>query len=94
MEIRDRPSKRFFFMALNLTIPTVKENNVSSAARLTFSPGKNFVPRWRIKIEPALALSPANSFTPSLLDIESRPSFVEPEAFVLDMLVVAHELRE
>src|ERR1700744_1590455 len=55
------------------TLPGTSANRVSSLPRPTPTPGWNLVPRWRIRISPALTFSPPNRFTPSRCAFESRP---------------------
>src|SRR6187431_367853 len=45
-------------------------------------PGRNFVPRCRTRIIPALTSWPANIFTPSIFGFESRPLREEPSPFL------------
>jgi len=63
-------------------MPPIRENIVWSFPRRTLFPGKIFVPRWRTKIEPAFAFSPANSLVPKYLGLLSRRFFAEPPAFL------------
>ena len=55
MRLRLRSPRR---IDSNLTIPSVKANKVSSLPRPTLTPGITEVPRWRIRMEPAVTLSP------------------------------------
>src|SRR5204862_4015674 len=57
----------------NCTAPAARANSVSSPPRPTRSPGWNLVPRWRIRISPALTCCPPNRLTPSRCALESRP---------------------
>src|SRR5581483_6035847 len=57
----------------NWTAPATSANSVSSRPRPTPTPGWNLVPRWRIRISPALTFSPPNRFTPRRCAFESRP---------------------
>src|ERR1700754_81810 len=45
-------------------------------------PGLNLVPRWRTMISPPVTDSPANTFTPRRLALESRPLREEPRPFL------------
>src|SRR6202789_2089267 len=51
----------------------------------TPSPAWNLVPRWRTITLPPATVSPPNSFTPSILGLESRPLREEPPAFLCAM---------
>ncbi len=66
----------------NLTSPGILANRVSSPPLPTPSPGWTFVPRWRTRMEPAGTTCPAKLFTPSRLDLESRPFRDEPPPFL------------
>src|SRR5262249_3307107 len=57
----------------------------SSLPRPTFSPGKNLVPRCRTRIDPPVTNCPANAFTPSRCELESRPLREEPCPFLCAM---------
>src|SRR6266700_2547386 len=57
----------------NCTLPSTSANSVSSPPRPTFAPGWNFVPRWRIRISPALTAWPPKRLTPRRCALESRP---------------------
>src|SRR6185437_7442114 len=57
----------------NSTWPVDSAKSVSSPPRPTRSPGWNFVPRWRIRISPALTSCPPKRFTPNRWALESRP---------------------
>jgi len=45
-------------MLSKLTIPSFSAKRVSSLPLPTLIPGKNDVPLWRIKIDPAVTFSP------------------------------------
>src|SRR5436190_5818812 len=57
----------------NCTAPAARANSVSSPPRPTSSPGWNLVPRWRIRISPALTCCPPKRLTPKRCAWESRP---------------------
>src|SRR6202000_1565322 len=57
----------------NWTLPSTRANSVSSPPRPTLTPGWNLVPRWRIRISPALTTWPPKRLTPSRWALESRP---------------------
>lgn len=76
------PSKRVFLWVVNLTKPCLSANNVSSPPRFTPSPGKNFVPRCRIKISPVFTRWPSDFLTPKYFGCESRPYLLAPEDLV------------
>src|SRR5579884_1565592 len=59
----------------------------------TPSPGLKRVPRWRTMISPPLTGWPANSFTPSRLECESRPLRDEPNPFLCAILCLLGGLR-
>src|SRR5262249_21329839 len=67
------------------TMPGILAKRVSSLPRPTFSPGKNFVPRCRTRIDPPVTSCPANAFTPSRCELESRPLREEPCPFLCAM---------
>src|SRR6188508_447213 len=46
------------------------------------SPGRKRVPRWRTMISPPVTTSPAKTFTPRRLALESRPLREEPRPFL------------
>jgi len=69
-------------MLSKLTVPSLSAKRVSSLPLPTLIPGKNDVPLWRIKIDPAVTYSPPYALTPSLLEFESRPFLVEPVPFL------------
>src|SRR4051794_37692086 len=48
----------------------------------TPSPGWKRVPRWRTMISPPVTVSPAKTFTPRRLALESRPLRLEPRPFL------------
>src|SRR5215467_4286409 len=66
-------------------MPGILAKRVSSLPRPTFSPGKNFVPRCRTRIDPPVTSCPANAFTPSRCEFESRPLREEPCPFLCAM---------
>jgi len=66
----------------NFTVPEMSEKMVWSLPRRTPLPGKTSVPRWRIKTEPACALSPSVILTPRYFGPESLPFCVEPADFL------------
>lgn len=80
------PVKRLIFLVANSTTPSLSEIIVSSAVRLVFFPARNTVPLWRIIISPFPTDCPPKTFTPSLLEIESRPNLVDPPAFLVAIL--------
>src|SRR3954464_11135666 len=55
------------------TRPGTSANGVSSLPRPTPTPGWNLVPRWRIRISPALTPCPPYRLTPRNWALESRP---------------------
>ena len=55
---------------------------VSSRPMPTPSPGLKRVPRWRTMISPPVTTSPAKTFTPRRLALESRPLRLEPRPFL------------
>src|SRR5437763_1048062 len=67
---------------LNSTLPAARAYRVSSLPMPTPSPGLNRVPRWRTMISPPVTVWPANTFTPSRLECESRPLREEPRPFL------------
>jgi hypothetical protein len=69
----------------NCTMPSAVANKVSSPPRPTFSPGWNFVPRWRTMIAPAWTAVPEWTFTPRRFAAESRPLRDEAAPFFFDM---------
>src|SRR5712691_6897523 len=88
METSFRP-----FDPWNSTTPWRRANSVSSPPFPTPSPGWMRVPRWRTMIEPAGTAWPANTLTPSRLDLESRPFLVEPPPFLCAMAVTQGSRR-
>src|SRR6202795_2841459 len=66
-------------------MPGTFANSVSSLPRPTLSPGKNFVPRWRTRMEPPVTSSPPNRLTPRRCEFESRPLREEPCPFLCAM---------
>src|ERR1700693_2560229 len=66
-------------------MPGTFANSVSSLPRPTLSPGKNFVPRWRTRMEPPVTSSPPNRLTPRRCELESRPLREEPCPFLCAM---------
>src|SRR5437879_4795336 len=54
------------------------------------APGRNFVPRWRTRIIPALTSWPAKIFAPSIFGFESRPLREDPSPF---LCAIFHLLR-
>lgn len=82
MRLRSRVERR---IVSNFTTPSIKAKRVSSDPWPTFKPGNTEVPRWRIKIEPAVTFSPPYRLTPSLFELESRPLRVEPVPFLWAM---------
>lgn len=89
-----RPVKPSIFLAVNLTKPAFIAKSVSSSPRLTLRPGLNLVPRCLTIICPGLTFSPANFFTPSLLEMESRPNWVDPPALRCAIFVHKRSERE
>src|SRR6476620_9290848 len=69
----------------NSTAPGTSANSVSSPPRPTFTPGWNLVPRWRIRISPALTSWPPKRLTPSRWALESRPLRVDDAPFLCAM---------
>ena len=63
-------------------------NRESSEPLPTFSPGWMCVPRCLTRMLPARTCWPSARLTPSLLDSESRPFFVEPIPFYVQKLDV------
>src|SRR3954451_3426762 len=55
---------------------------VSSLPMPVPGPGLKRVPRWRTMISPPVTPSPANTFTPRRLALESRPLRLEPSPFL------------
>src|SRR3989338_1592410 len=70
----------------NATTPSMRANRVSSRPRPTLGPGKNRVPRWRIKMVPANTVWPPYRLTPRYCGPESRPLRVDPIPFLDAML--------
>src|SRR3954447_9934666 len=54
----------------------------------TPSPGLKRVPRWRTMISPPVTTSPAKTFTPRRLALESRPLRLEPRPFLCAIAAV------
>src|SRR3989344_3779341 len=54
----------------------------------TPAPGTNLVPRWRTKMAPGLAVSPANNLIPKYLGCESLKFLVEPPALVCAIIIM------
>src|SRR5690625_5874259 len=67
------------------TAPAVSANRVSSLPRPTLLPGWILVPRWRIRISPALTTCPPKRLTPRNCAFESRPLRVELAPFLVAM---------
>lgn len=65
------------------TTPAIFANKVWSVPIPTFSPARNFCPRCRTRMEPALAGCLCRILTPSRRPIESRPLLVDPPAFLV-----------
>lgn len=80
--ILNAPVKRRTRFSVNFTTPSATAKSESSEPMLTFKPGRNPEPRWRTKILPALAISPAYNLTPKRWPWESRPFEVDPPAFL------------
>lgn len=76
------PSKFFLRYDLNETFPGKTAYMVSSLPFLVPDPATNLDPLCLTIMLPAAAVDPADNFTPSLLDIESRPKWVVPPALV------------
>src|SRR5438045_9114360 len=74
--------KRRSPLVLNSTVPSRFAKIVSSRPSPVPGPGRNFVPRWRTRIIPALTGCPAKIFTPSIFGFESRPFREEPSPFL------------
>ena len=66
----------------NATVPGRVAKIVSSRPMPVPSPGRNFVPRCRTRIIPALTSWPEKIFTPSIFGFESRPLRDEPSPFL------------
>jgi len=64
------------------TIPSRRAKRVSSPPRPTLRPGLTRVPRWRIRMEPAVTICPPYALTPRRLELESRPFREDPCALV------------
>src|ERR1044071_212657 len=64
------------------TLPSTRANRVQSRPVPTFLPARNFVPRWRTRMLPAVTNSPPNRLTPSLLLTLSRPLRTLPPPFL------------
>src|SRR5258708_28874385 len=79
--------------ASNVTCPVTSAKSVSSLPWPTFSPGWCLVPRWRIRIVPALTSWPPKRFTPSRWPCESRPFVEEPPPFLCAMMQFPSEIR-
>jgi hypothetical protein len=73
------PAPRRIFSIL--TTPATLAKRVWSFPIPTLSPARNFCPRCRTRMDPALAGWLWRILTPSLRPIESRPLFVDPPAF-------------
>ncbi len=59
-----------------------------------FRPGRMSVPRWRTKIAPACACSPALTLMPRYFGFESLPFFVEPPAFFVAIVLSCYNLAQ
>src|SRR5262245_36543833 len=81
-------TRRRPFRSSNATTPFALANSVKSTPRPTFWPGKNRVPRWRTRIEPAGTHCPAKRLTPSILGWLSRPLRELPTPFLCAMVVL------
>src|ERR1700742_3588321 len=66
----------------NWTAPAASANSGSSPPRPPLTPGWNLVPRWRIRISPALTCWPPKRLTPRRWAFESRPLRVEDAPFL------------
>src|SRR3954466_4356575 len=69
----------------NSTTPASRANSVSSLPRPTLAPGWWWVPRWRMRISPALTTWPPKRFTPRYCAFESRPFLEELAPFLCAM---------
>src|SRR3954447_14307125 len=67
---------------LKSTTPGRVAKIVWSRPRPVPSPGRKRVPRWRTMISPPLTRWPANTLTPSIFGVESRPLRDEPSPFL------------
>src|SRR5450432_1746786 len=76
------------------TKPLILAKSVWSRPMPTLTPGSNWVPRWRIRMWPALTCSPANSLTPSIFGLLSRPFRVEPTPFLCAMFYTNFHARQ
>src|ERR1700693_3434011 len=68
-------------------MPATLAKRGSSEPRATFSPGKNFVPRCRTRIEPPVTSCPPKRLTPRRCEFESRPLREEPCPFLCAMVL-------
>src|SRR5919107_1900362 len=82
---------------LNSTRPGRAAKIVSSLPMPVPVPGLKRVPRWRTMISPPVTVSPAKTFTPRRLALESRPLRLEPRPFLCAMrspLLLAADARD
>src|SRR6185503_9932616 len=66
----------------NLTLPSIRLNNVKSRPRPTFWFSTQRAPRWRMMMPPARMDWPSLTLMPSRLEWESRPFLDEPPPFL------------
>ena len=87
------PVNRCIFFFWNATMPSASAYRVSSFPFLTFFPGRNLVPRWRMIICPVRTVCPPKSLTPRRCPGESCTLAVEPPAFLCAILVYAFKVK-
>lgn len=78
----------FFTLFSIFTTPAARAKIVWSFPMPTLSPAKNFFPRCRTMILPALAILPGHTLMPKRRPAESRPLLDDPPAFLVAFLTV------
>ncbi len=81
------PSNLRILRWLNFTFPVPAAYRVSSFPFFTFFPGLIFVPLCLMRIVPGVTVCPSPTFAPRYFGLLSRPSLVEPPAFLCAICV-------
>src|SRR5580658_7246906 len=74
-----------FALRRNSTVPSIRAKIVWSRPSPTLLPGCHLVPRWRIRMLPAMTLWPPDFLTPRRRPSVSRPLRDDPPAFLCAM---------